>query len=157
MNQSSLSKIRECLQEFCKENCIDVKIKIKKHGKNTEYIALYFIEVFDACPDVLQKILNFVASIKFDRTPTMYRPNEGILWHPENFYVVKKSFSKKIEKKAINFLKKKFQILASPYPTWERLVFQFLCGNIRIGDNEHLLNEFWQEIEQKKGNSRNGK
>ena len=98
-----------------------------------------------------------MASIKLDRTPTMYCPDEGILWHPEDFYVVKKSFSKRIEKKATNFLKKKFPMLISPYPTWERLVFQFLCGNIRIGDNEHLLNEFWQEIEQKKGNRRNEK
>lgn len=157
MNQSSLSKIRECLQEYCKENCINVKLKIKKHGKNTEYIALYFIEVFDACPDVLQKILNFVASIKFDRTPTMYCPDEGIYLHPEDFYVVQKSFSKKIEKKAMNFLKRRFPVLISPFSTWELLVFQFLCGNIRIGDNEHLLNEIWQEIEQKKGNNKNGK
>lgn len=113
MKQSSLSKIRECLQEYCKENCITEKIKIKKHGKNTEYIALYFIEVFDACPDVLQKILNFVASIKFDRTPTIYCPNEGILWHPEDFYVVK-NHSQKDREKSDELLKEKVSCVNIP-------------------------------------------
>lgn len=157
MKQSSLSKARECLQEYCTGNFPTVKIKIRELDNPTFYPHCYEIEIFDASPSAFLQIQNFIVNTKLNTSRITHCRKKGFYCIQEFSWIVHQSFSKKIEKKAMNFLKKRFPMVISHYPNWEDLVFLFLLGNIQIGDKEHLLDEFWQEIEQKKGKSRNGK